>query len=161
MSHLDTYKAPSYALLCFLTQKATKHPIKKCNVLMSAEYKWPLNAVLHKKLINKIKKFDFIADRSCLLFPIILKVLSRWEVIRTQGKYIKWYKNFWKDFVVEQNPIHPNGDFWSYLNRLYKIVVFWDDRTTGNMEYEYMNIAHFAIDSSCLHLTQVSVVHKQ
>ena len=45
---------------------------------MSDEYEWPLNAVLHKKnLINKIKKFDFIADKSCLLFPIILKVLSR------------------------------------------------------------------------------------
>ena len=44
------------------------------------------------------------------------------------------YKNFWKDFVVEQNLTHPKGDFWSYLNRPYGIVVVWDDWTTGNMD---------------------------
>ena len=37
------------------------------------------------------------------------------------------YKNFWKDFVVEQNLTRPKGDFWSFHNRQYEIVVIWDD----------------------------------
>ena len=120
------------------------------------------------------KTYNFIADESCLLFSIILKVLSgsekyriysinhpgrlfyfwnvivgsysRWvlirgwalipinTVIRTQGKCIKSYKNFWKDFVVEQNLTRLKGDFWSYLNRPYEIIVVWDDREAGNMD---------------------------
>ena len=58
------------------------------------------------------------------LLSVVLKVLSGCEVIRTQGKCIKSYKNFWKDFVV---------DFGSYLNRPYEIVVVWDDWTTGRL----------------------------
>ena len=46
----------------------------------------------------------------------------------------KIIKNFWKDFVFEQNLTRPKWDFWSYFNRPYKIVVFWEDRTTGNMD---------------------------
>ena len=38
--------------------------------------------------------YDFIADKSCLLLSIILKVLSGSEVIRIQGKCTKSYKNF-------------------------------------------------------------------
>jgi len=70
----------------------------------------------------------------CLLFSIILKVLSGWEVIRTQGKCIKSYKNFWKYFVVQQNLTHPKGNFWSYVYHPYEIVVLWDDRAIGNMD---------------------------
>ena len=55
--------------------------------------------------------YDFIADKCCSLFSIILNVLSGWEVIRTQGKCIKSYKNFWKDFVVEQKLTRSKGDF--------------------------------------------------
>ena len=57
------------------------------------------------------KLYYFIADKSCLLFTIILKVLSGWEVIKTQGKCIKSYKNFLKDFVVEQNLTFLKGNF--------------------------------------------------
>ena len=32
--------------------------------------------------------------------------------------------------MVEQNFTRPKGDFWSYLNSLYEIVVVWDDRKT-------------------------------
>ena len=75
--------------------------------------------------------YDFIADKSCLLISIILNVLCGWEVIRTQGKCIKSYNNFWKDFVVEQNLTRPKADFWNYLrldcSRL-------DNRTIGNMD---------------------------
>ena len=51
-------------------------------------YDWPLNAVLHKKLSvgssrgkcytikDGVQTYDFVADRSCLLFSIILKGLS-------------------------------------------------------------------------------------
>ena len=56
------------------------------------------------------------------------------EVIRTQGKCIKTYKNFLKDFVVKQNLTHPKGDFWSYLNHPYKIVIIWYYWTTRNMD---------------------------
>ena len=47
---------------------------------------------------------------------------------------IKSYKNFWKDFVVEQNLTHPKDDYWSLFNRPCKIVVVWDDWTTSNVE---------------------------
>ena len=39
-----------------------------------------------------------------------------------------------KDFVVKQNLTHPKGDFWSYLNHPYKIVIIWDYWTTRNMD---------------------------
>ena len=42
--------------------------------------------------------------------------------------------HFWKDFVVEQNLTCRKYDFWSYLNRLCEIVVFWDDQSTANMD---------------------------
>ena len=62
---------------------------------------WPLDGVIHKKknepclwsfrrkyctMKDDAQTYDFIADKSCLLFSIILKVLRWWEVIRTQGK---------------------------------------------------------------------------
>ena len=106
----------------FLLPKATKCLLKNATswwvlsrFLWMASERRPLNAALHKKLSLRSfhRKFytikdgtqtnDFIADKSCLLFFIILKVLSRWQVIRTQGKCIKSYKIFLKDFVVKQN----------------------------------------------------------
>ena len=51
-------------------------------------YEWPLNALLHKKLSLRsfrrkhctikdgAQTYDFIVDKSCLLFSIILKVVS-------------------------------------------------------------------------------------
>ena len=83
--------------------------------------------------------YDFIADKSCSLFSIILNVLSGWDVIRTQGKSIKSYKNFWKDFVVEQNLTHPNGNFWSYLihTRLYGQL---DDWEYGSLFWTWISI---------------------
>ena len=65
------------------------------------------------KLASKLT-ISLFADKSCLLFTITLKVLSGWEVIKTQGKCIKSYKNFLKDFVVEQNLTCLKGDFWIY-----------------------------------------------
>ena len=84
-------------------------PFKKCHILMSASChifnKWPLNAVLHKKLSRMVMK-------KLLVILHYSKSFKRTrEVIRTQGKCIKTYKNFLKDFVVKQNLIHPKGDF--------------------------------------------------
>ena len=138
----------------FLPPRATKCLLKNATswwvpsrFLWMASERRPLNAALHKKLSLRsfhrkfytikdgTQTYDYIADKSCLLFFIILKVLSRWQVIRTQGKCIKSYKNFLKDFVVEQNLTGVKGDFWSYLkNCPYEIVVIWDDRTTGNLD---------------------------
>ena len=36
--------------------------------------------------------------------------------------------------MVEQNPTRPKDDFWSYLNRLWEIVVVWGDRMTVNLD---------------------------
>ena len=96
-------------------------------------HEWPLNAVLRKKLSLRVRsfrrKYCTIKDgarpnlrfhcrqKLLVIFSIILKVLSGWEVIRTQGKCIKSYKKFWKEFVVEQNLTFRKGDFWSYVNR--------------------------------------------
>ena len=72
--------------------------LKKCCHIF---YEWPLNAVLHKKLSllsfcrkycttkDGAQTYDFIADKRCLLFSIILKVLSGWEVVRTREKCTK------------------------------------------------------------------------
>ena len=99
----------------FLLPKATKCLLKNATswwvlsrfLWMTSERK-PLNAALHKKLSLRSfhRKFytikdgtqtnDFIADKSCLLFFIILKVLSRWQVIRTQGKCINHIRIFEK-----------------------------------------------------------------
>ena len=43
------------------------------------------------------------------------------------------YKNFWNDFVVEQNLPRLKGDFWSFLNHPYEIVVIWDDWEYGSL----------------------------
>ena len=43
------------------------------------------------------------------------------------------YVNFSKDFVVEQNLTRLKGDFWSFLNRQYEIVVIWDDWEYGSL----------------------------
>ena len=58
------------------------------------------------------------------------------------------YKNFWKDFVVEQNLAHLKGDFWSYLNRLHGIVVVWDDWMTGSMDPWYTSLPAWISDSN-------------
>ena len=104
----------------FFSTNGDEMPSKKRHILMSAvtfskNGLWiPLNAALHKKLslhaIVSYRKYctikdgaqtyNFIADKSCLLFAIILDILSGWEVIRTHGKCIKSYKDVWKDFVV-------------------------------------------------------------
>ena len=86
------------------------------------------------------KTYDFIADKSCLIVILHYSKSFKWirEVIRTQRKCIKSYKNFWGEeerrFVVEKNLTHPKGDFWSYLNHSCGIAVIWDDRMTGNMD---------------------------
>ena len=101
------YKAPANLLHhLFFFAKGDKH-LKTphlddyCHVF----YEWPLNDVLRKKLSlpsfcrkyctikDAAQTYYFIANKSCFLFSIILKVLSlsRWEVIRTQGKCIKSY----------------------------------------------------------------------
>ena len=98
---------------------------------------WACMQSFHRKyctIKDGTQTYNFIADKSCLLFAIILDILSGWEVIRTHGKCIKSYKDVWKDFVVEQNLTRLKGNFWSYLNRPYDIVVVWDDETTGNMD---------------------------
>ena len=58
------------------------------DAMLSRFLQWPLNAVLHKKLSLQLfcrkycnikdgtQTYDFIADKSCLLFTITLKVLS-------------------------------------------------------------------------------------
>ena len=80
------------------------------------------------------KSYDFIADKRCLLFSIILKVLSGWDSYQNTGKMYKIiYKNFWKDFVVEQNLTRLKGDFLCFLNRPYEIVVIWDDWRYGSL----------------------------
>ena len=43
------------------------------------------------------------------------------------------YVIFSKDFVVEENLTHLKGDFWSFLNRQYEIVVIWDDWEYGSL----------------------------
>ena len=135
---LKTYKAPASASP-FFSAEGNETRSKKCHMLMSAvkfstnglwmQYltkNWAWDRFLEKYCTHQRwhPNLRFLADKSCLLFSIILKVLSGWEVIRIQGKCIKSYKNFWKDFVVvEQNLTRPKGDFWSYLNRPYEIVV--------------------------------------
>ena len=52
--------------------------------------------------------YDFLADKSCLLFSIILKVLRWWEVIRTQGKCTgnmdPWvYKHIPEIFIINSH----------------------------------------------------------
>ena len=80
------------------------------------------------------KSYDFIADKRCLLFSIILKVLSGWDSYQNTGKMYKIiYKNFCKDFVIEQNLTRLKGDFWCFVNRPYEIVVIWDDWQYGSL----------------------------
>ena len=105
----------------FLLPKATKCLLKNATswwvlsrFLWMASERKPLNAALHKKLSLRSfhRKFytikdgtqtnDFIADKSCLLFFIILKVLSRWQVIRTQGKCINHLRIFEKIFWLSK-----------------------------------------------------------
>ena len=130
-SHLHAYKVPASASP-FLTAEGDETRSKKRHILMSV-VTFSTNSFWMRSFRRKYctikdgaQTYDFIADKSCLLFSIILKVLSGWEVIRTHGKCIKSYKNFWKDFVVEQNLTRPN--------RQYGIVVVWDDWATGNMD---------------------------
>ena len=90
------------------------------------------------------KSYDFIADKRCLLFSIILKVLSGWDSYQNTGKMYKIiYKNFCKDFVIEQNLTRPKGDFWSFfVNMRSEIVVIWDD-------WEYGSLVSIIIVFSC------------
>ena len=126
-------------------------PSKKCNIFNKSAghhifYEWPLYAPLHKKLSlwsfrrkycttkDGAQTYDFIADKRCLLFSIILKVLSGWDSYQNTGKMYKIiYKNLWKDFVVEQNLTRLKGDFWCFFNRQYEIVVIWDDWEYGSL----------------------------
>ena len=135
----------------FFPTKGNEMPSKKCNIFNKSAghhifYEWPLYAPLHKKLSlwsfrrkycttkDGAQTYDFIADKRCLLFSIILKVLSGWDSYQNTGKMYKIiYKNFWKDFVVEQNLTRLRGDFWCFLNRPYEIVVIWDDWQYGSL----------------------------
>ena len=99
----------------FLPPKAAKCLLKNATswwvlsrFLWMAPECWPLNAALHKTLSLRLfrrkfytikdgaQTYNFITDKSCLLFFIILKVLSRWQVIRTQGKCINHIRIFEK-----------------------------------------------------------------
>ena len=93
---------------------------------------WACDCFIENTALSK--SYDFIADKRCLLFSIILKVLSGWDSYQNSGKMYKIiYKNFWKDFVVEQNLTRLKGDFWCFLNRPYEIVVIWDDWQYGSL----------------------------
>ena len=114
-------------------------------------YEWPLNAVFYRKLSlqscrwkyctnrDGTQTYDFTADKSCLLFSIILKLLSGWEVIRTQGKCIKSYKNFWKDFVVEQNLEHSSE---GQLLKLSESSIWDCSRLGWPHDWEYESLSH-------------------
>ena len=71
----------------------------------------------------------------------------------------KSYKNFWKDFVVEQNLTRPKGNFWSYLNREMRLVS--DRPTNGKMDpwnivlYENKKFTSHPIPSQSAGLIQV------
>ena len=114
-------------------------PSKKRNILKSAGHhifyftkNWACDCFIENTAPSK--PYDFIADKRCLLFSIILKVLSGWDSYQNTGKMYKIiYKNFWKDFVVEQNLTRLKGDFWCFLNRPYEIVVIWDDWQYGSL----------------------------
>ena len=139
MSHLDAYKAQASASPFFLL-KVTRSLLKNttCWLVMSHFLRMASECSTSQKLSLRsfYRNYWTIKDgaQTYDLFFIILKVLSGRDVIRTQGKCIKSYKNFWEDFVVEQNISHPKGDSWSYLNHTYKIVVIWDDGMIGNMD---------------------------
>ena len=81
----------------------------KIAILVSALYKYYCYYYYYCTIKDGAQTYDFIADKSCLLLSIILKVLSGSEVIRIQGKCTKSYKNFWKDFVVKQNLTPSEG----------------------------------------------------
>lgn len=89
--HLKGCKAPASCSPFFFPTKVDETPFKKMPDLddwFHVFYDWPLNAVLHRKLSvgsfrrkcytikDGIQTYDFVADRSCLLFSIILKGLS-------------------------------------------------------------------------------------
>ena len=99
----------------FLLLKATKWLLENATSWwVLSRFLWmasecsPLNAALHKKLSLRsfhrkfytikdgAQTYNFITDKSCLLFFIILKVLSRWQVIRTQRKCINHIRFFEK-----------------------------------------------------------------
>ena len=82
-------------MLTFFSHQSRQNAFKKMPDLDDCCYvfdEWPLNAVLLKKLSlgsfrrkcysikDGVQTYDFIADRSCLLFSIILKALSGSEM---------------------------------------------------------------------------------
>ena len=128
MPHLDAYKESASASPFFPIED-DKMPSKKYHILMSAVM-FPINGLWMQYMYLNLTKnwacrwwfrrkyctvkdgiqtYYFIADKSCLLFTIILKVLSGWEVIKTQGKCIKSYKIFWKDFCGWAKPHLSEG----------------------------------------------------
>ena len=153
MSHLDACKVPPSAWP-FFSAEGDKMPSKKRHILMSAvmfstnglwlQYfteNWACNRVVENTAPTEMapKLTISLQTKSCLLFSIILKLLSGWEVIRTQGKCIKSYKNFWKDFVVEQNLEHSSE------GRLLKLSEssIWDCSHLGwPHDWEYESLSH-------------------
>ena len=104
---------------------------KKLHILMNAVMfstngLW-MQLVLHKKLSlrpfrRKYRPNLWFQCRQKLLVIHHYSKSFKWMRSKQKtGKMYKLYKNFWEDFVVEQNITCP-----------YKIVVVWDDRTTGN-----------------------------
>ena len=72
--------------------------------------------------------------------------------------YSPSYKNFWKDFVVEQNLTHLKGHFWKLSHCLYEILVVWDDQMIGNMDPCYQSNSNLTEKDSFLHnVTRVLV----
>ena len=72
-------------LLHIFSTESDETPSKKCRIMMPCchvFFEWPLNAVLHKKLSLQLfcrknctikdgtQTYDFIVDKSCLLFLI-------------------------------------------------------------------------------------------
>ena len=132
-----------------------QHLDKCCHVF----YEWPLNAVLHKKLSwwlfcrkyctikDGAQTYDFIADKICLLFSIILKIVH-WKWMRSYqitGKMYKNIKEFLKSFCAWAKPHSSEGRLWSYLNivhmRLY-LSGMTDDWEYGPESLWYPSVFH-------------------
>ena len=117
----------------FFSAKGNKTSSKKQHILMSAvtfstnglwmQY-FTINWVCDRFVENAAPSEMAPNLRFHCLFSLHYSksFLSGWEAFRTQGKCIKPYKNFWKDFVVKQNLTCLKDDFWSYLNGLSRFL---------------------------------------
>ena len=155
-SHLHAYKAPAPASPFFLL-KATKCPLKNARswwarsrfLWMASQMRyfiknWACDHFVENTAQSTMapKLMISLQTKAACYSPLFLKGLTvicetkRNETVicevdqrsnQNTGKMYKSYKNFWKDFVVEQNLTRPKGDFWSYLNRPHEIGLGWPD----------------------------------